>query len=69
MEALQAAIDKTAREIDEVEAEAKTAVAQGRGEDARRLYREEEQLRIEKQQLGEKELIALRASGKQYQAL
>ena len=68
MDALQAAIGKIEREIEEVTAEAKTAIVQGREEDARRLYQKEERLSRKEEQLREKELIALRASGKQCQA-
>ena len=66
MDALEAAIGKVEREIDQVIADAKTAADQGRAEDLRDLRREKEQLRREKEQLDEKELIALRASGKHY---
>ena len=66
MNALEAAVAKVEHEIDQVEADIKTADAQGRAEDARQLRRKEEQLRRKEEQLREKNLIALRASGKQY---
>ena len=73
MDALEAALGKVQREIDQVAAEAETAAEQGREEDLRfwrkekeQLREEKEQLRTEKEQLGEKELVALRASGKHY---
>ena len=66
MNALEAAIAKVEREIDQVEGDTNTAVEQGRADDARQLRRKEEQLRRKEEQLREKELIALRAPGKQY---
>lgn len=66
MQSLEAAVTKVEHEIDHVEADIKTAVAQGRVEDARQLRRKEEQLRRKEEQLRAEELIPLRASGKQY---
>lgn len=66
MDALEAAIAKVQREIDQVEVDAKTATAQGRAEEVRLLHGTEVQLRKHEEQLREERLIALRASGKQY---
>ena len=59
MNALEATVAKVEHEMYQLEADIRTADAQGRAEAARQLRRKEEQLR-------EKELIALRASGKQH---
>lgn len=66
MAALEAAMVKVERDIGQVEADAKMALAQGRAEEAFWLRKKEEQLHTNLKQLREKELIAVRASGKQY---